>query len=85
MLFLTSEDIANKHFKKRLIFFSECSKGFYGQECKQTCNYECDGCNNVDGFCDRGCRPGWRAETVNNVMYFHNTRCTIQLILNFKS
>ena len=39
-----------------------CTKGSYGQDCKVTCNYNCDGCNNVNGYCDRGCKPGWKGE-----------------------
>ena len=43
-------------------FFSECTKGFYGQDCILTCNAKCDGCNNVNGYCDRGCNPGWKED-----------------------
>ena len=42
------------------IDFLACSYGSYGQDCTQTCNDNCDGCNEVNGSCDRGCKPGWR-------------------------
>ena len=40
--------------------FLACLKGFHGQNCTQACYDKCDGCNNVNGYCDRGCKPGWK-------------------------
>ena len=39
-----------------------CPNGSYGQDCTQTCNDKCDGCNNVNGSCDRRCKPGWKGD-----------------------
>lgn len=40
---------------------SACPVGYFGQNCSEECinSYTCDGCNNVSGLCDYGCRPGW--------------------------
>ena len=43
-------------------FFSACTERFYGQNCEQQCFDKCDGCNNVNGSCDRGCLPGWTGD-----------------------
>lgn len=45
-----------------LIFFSACTERFYGHNCEQQCFDKCDGCNNVNGSCDRGCLPGWTGD-----------------------
>ena len=47
-----------------LIFVTDlaCSHGSYGQDCTLNCNDKCDGCNNVNGYCDRGCKPGWTGD-----------------------
>ena len=45
-----------------LLLILACPKGLYGQNCTGTCKDTCDGCNNVNGFCDRGCLPGWKGD-----------------------
>ena len=40
----------------------DCPKGYYGPNCTLKCNDNCDGCNNVDGVCNRGCKPGWKGD-----------------------
>lgn len=42
--------------------FLECQHGSYGLNCQHKCNEKCTGCNNVNGFCDRGCQPGWKGD-----------------------
>lgn len=42
------------------MFFLECRKGYYGPNCTLQCNSNCDGCDNVNGVCSRGCKPGWK-------------------------
>ena len=44
------------------LFVTVCPKGSYGQACTLTCDDKCDGCNNVNGSCDRGCKPGWKGD-----------------------
>lgn len=39
-----------------------CFDGFFGQNCANECNSKCNGCNNVNGLCERGCDPGWRGD-----------------------
>ena len=43
-----------------LLLISACQKGFYGPNCTLACDDKCAGCNNVNGSCDRGCKPGWK-------------------------
>ena len=45
-----------------LLLILACPDEYYGQDCKLSCNYKCDGCNNVNGYCDRGCNPGWKGD-----------------------
>lgn len=49
-------------YTKNDLSILDCSFGFYGQDCADTCNHTCSGCNNVNGQCDRGCNPGWSGE-----------------------
>ncbi|XP_078328754.1 uncharacterized protein LOC111113758 [Crassostrea virginica] len=55
-----------------------CSKGFYGQNCNLTCNYKCDGCNNMSGSCDSGCKPGWKGDNCQQPCSygFYGLNCT---------
>ena len=43
-----------------VVFIVECLKGFYGKNCVESCGQNCLSCNAVNGFCDTGCRPGWK-------------------------
>lgn len=43
-------------------FILECPNGFFGERCANICNSKCTGCNNINGSCDRGCRPGWKGD-----------------------
>nr|XP_022304884.1 multiple epidermal growth factor-like domains protein 10 [Crassostrea virginica] len=43
-------------------FSPECFYGYFGKNCEQRCNDKCDGCNNVNGVCDRGCQAGWKGD-----------------------
>ena len=36
--------------------------GILEKNCEQRCNDKCDGCNNVNGVCDRGCQAGWKGD-----------------------
>ena len=55
--------------------FSECQHGSYGQGCAQKCYSNCNGCNNVNGSCDKGCKPGWKGENC------YQRNCTYQTLL----
>ena len=61
-LFNTMIQLLNFEMFKLLNNFIACYHGLYGLHCTQTCNDKCDGCNNVNGVCDRGCKPGWRGD-----------------------
>lgn len=55
------------HDKKnycKLIYlcYIACPYGLFGQNCTGKCNDTCTGCNNINGLCDRGCRPGWKGD-----------------------
>ncbi|XP_078327391.1 uncharacterized protein LOC111112176 [Crassostrea virginica] len=39
-----------------------CPYGFFGQDCVNSCNNTCKGCNTVNGVCDTGCFPGWNGK-----------------------
>lgn len=43
-----------------IVFHLECDDYFFGINCKQQCNPNCDGCNKKTGVCDTGCKPGWK-------------------------
>ena len=49
-----------------------CPNGSYGQDCTLTCNDKCDGCNNVNGVCDRGCKPGWKGDNCEQRNVFNS-------------
>lgn len=56
---------------------SACPVGHFGQDCSETCinSYTCDGCNDVSGSCDYGCRPGWIGyfcQKSKTLIYTHN-------------
>ena len=53
------------------LLFSACTSGLYGQNCEKPCYDKCIGCNNVNGSCDRGCKPGWTGDNCKqrNVYY----------------
>lgn len=44
------------------ILLPDCSRGYFGEECAGKCSDKCYGCNNINGVCDSGCRPGWRGD-----------------------
>lgn len=42
--------------------WSECTEGWYGVNCSQTCSRHCRDstkCNHVTGQCEKGCDTGW--------------------------
>lgn len=46
-----------------ILLITECSDGSYGEECKYQCG-ECLNvitCDNVNGKCSEGCKPGWQS------------------------
>lgn len=51
---------------------SACPVGYFGQDCYETCvnSYTCDGCNNVSGSCDYGCRPHWIGHFCQKSIFF---------------
>ncbi|XP_078328724.1 uncharacterized protein LOC111111957 isoform X2 [Crassostrea virginica] len=63
---------------KKGLLFLVCAKGFYGQDCILTCNDKCDGCNNVNGYCDSGCNPGWMGDNCQQPCYhgLYGQHCT---------
>ena len=44
--------------------FTECPKGYYGDDCKKECGYCTDltQCNHVNGTCLDGCEAGYKGE-----------------------
>lgn len=42
------------------IYILVCEEGRFGQDCALKCNTTCQGCNNVNGVCDTGCKTGWK-------------------------
>lgn len=47
-----------------LVYFliPDCPRGYFGEECASKCSDKCYGCNNINGVCESGCKPGWRGE-----------------------
>lgn len=43
-----------------MVIYLECDENFFGINCKEQCNQNCDGCNKRTGACDTGCKPGWK-------------------------
>lgn len=43
-----------------MVIYLECDENFFGINCKEQCNQNCDGCNQRTGACDTGCKPGWK-------------------------
>ena len=54
----------------RPLLILACTKGSYGENCTLTCYDKCDGCNNVDGSCDKGCKPGWKGDNCQQRIMF---------------
>ena len=53
----------NNIHNRNFFLIKECSKGWYGLDCKQQCSRHCKDnttCNHVTGQCDGGCAAGWR-------------------------
>ncbi len=42
-----------------LFLFLECSQGYYGLNCRQSCNQCAGRCDVIDGTCPDGCRLWW--------------------------
>lgn len=45
-----------------IINWSECSDGYYGEECSSSCG-RClndSACQHITGVCDQGCEPGYQ-------------------------
>ena len=49
-------------------FFTACSYGFYGDRCLNACgNCKSGGtCNHINGACESGCPPGFKAPFCND-------------------
>lgn len=48
--------------------FTECSPGFYGQDCQENCSTNCivpRRCQRVTGQCEGGCHAGWKEPKCN--------------------
>jgi hypothetical protein len=48
-------------FEKKIVLWTECAEGKFGQECKQTCTCQATGtqtCQATDGTCV--CKPGYK-------------------------
>ena len=56
---LSESSCFNGNNDETRVFRTACLYGFYGQRCEQQCNVTCTGCNNTNGVCDNGCKPGW--------------------------
>ena len=55
--------IINIHNGKIFILLKECTKGWYGLDCKKQFSGHCrdnNTCNHVTGLCDGGCADGWK-------------------------
>lgn len=67
-------NIKNKITNKRYFYtFAACSTGFYGNNCSEQCNNNCNEttkCNRFTGKCGGGCKSGWTGNTCDdgNVM-----------------
>ena len=46
-------------YNKSYIITVACLSGSYGESCTKRCGINCRRCNNVNGLCDSGCKPGW--------------------------
>lgn len=54
------------------LIFEVCSTGFYGINCSEQCNNNCNEttkCDRFTGDCDGGCEPGWTAITCDDGGY----------------
>ncbi|GFO15824.1 multiple epidermal growth factor-like domains 10 [Plakobranchus ocellatus] len=61
----TGEDCYTRAELIRISLSPACADGTYGPGCNQTCSANCAQsagvCNRVDGMCNQGCKPGYRA------------------------
>lgn len=58
-----SENCIDKSQQLSVFFLtSDCPRGYFGDECSDKCSDNCYGCNNINGVCDSGCKPGWGGE-----------------------
>lgn len=52
-------------------YISACNKGFYGEDCNETCGH-CHGtnqCHHVNGTCSSGCAAGYQGDNCKTRMY----------------
>lgn len=74
-----------------LVFFlpSECPRGYFGDECSEKCSDNCYGCNNINGVCDSGCKPGWRGGFCHEGLFIYmviiyQVKCFLEMKISRK-
>lgn len=63
-------------FLSKCVLVSECPDGKYGQNCRENCSATCNSCNKKSGFCEYGCKPGWKGDNCETGIVFISIDCT---------
>ena len=72
------------------IGFTECSNGFYGYNCEETCSLTCGvpgECDRITGSCNGRCLVGWKGSMCEHGNYCVKTisvLCNTNMLLNKK-